>query len=559
VPDVEEIRADVDIVQKDIEVMRKVAEARQTLADKINKLTELTAKGNALKKDPFANALSTTGVADGESIIAILQEMGEYIKTPDDAPEGHLAKITTDDIWHQEAGAPVTLPDGTKGYSMPAIYRINAEGDVDEDTMVTPEVAGTQQVIDDSYEPLLSNSWNGTRFIGKNAGYLKALVGHGGQPIGLDHIPPAFPVVLSSAQKQELKKIAEPTTTSSLNKMLQQHLRENYRKATMSGKNPWEVSPGLFIRPKTDADALYEEMVTGSSSTPGSATAFFAAASVHGGTQYDPYRGFAPKGDLTLPVSVNDILSRGAYSEIQNYNKKHGIESNPYANFGKTIAPVIAEVVSRTRPGQNVTITASDIEKAKQSKSLGFKGEPVTAEGWKDLFARSEASQSEYIRASLVTEITGEDATPAPTDLFVMCGLNARDTQIFGSKMMANSTRLSQNNKTMFTQACLLEYNREALEAVVALSDALEEEAQATSAKNIIEMLPAFRDQVQNTILVLQNRIGQLQAQLDSLLKDRNQTLTDRQAVIEDYRQQIAKGAKAEVEALLMRISATNM
>jgi hypothetical protein len=568
VPDVEEIRADVDIIQKDIEVMRKVAEQRQILTDKINKLQELTTKGNVLKRDPFADAVSGTGVADGESIMAILKEMGEYIKTPDDAPAGHLGSVTTDDIWYQTAGDPVSLPEGGEGYLISPAYRINIDGKsrdgyerkISQDELMTPEVAGTQEVIDSSYEDLFGKSWNGVTFTGKGASYMQAMIGHGGQPLGLDHIPPAFKVVLSSGQQEQLKNLSASVTTpgspvvsASLSKALQDHLRQNYRRASMTGKNPWELAPGFFVRPMTEADKMFDEMVLSTRATPASKATFYAAAAAYSRSQYDPYRGFSANAEYTLPVNVNDVLTRGAFEAIEKYNKQNGISENPYANFGKSVAPVIGEVVERTRPGQHMVITAADIAAAAQKKSVSLNGNPLTSKEWEAMFARSAKAENDYIRASLTA------GTVQSTPLFVVFGLDEKDTRIFGTKMMANSTRLSQNNKTLLTQACLLHYNKEALEAVKGLSDALEELAQGTSEKNIVEMLPVFRDQAQNTILVLQNRIGQLQVQLDDLLKERHETLAARQEIIESYEKQIEKEAKAEVEAILMRLSATNV
>jgi hypothetical protein len=568
VPDIEEIRADVDIIQKDIEVMRKVAEQRQILTDKINKLQELTTKGNVLKRDPFAEAVSGSGVADGESIMAILEEMGEYIKTPDDAPAGHLGSVTTDDIWYQTAGDPEALPEGGTGYVISPAYRININSQtrdgynrsIDQDDLITPETAGTQEVVDSSYVELFGLSWNGVAFTGKGADYMKAMIGHGGQPLGLDHIPPAFKVVLSSGQQEQLKNLSasvsvpgSTVSSADLSRALQNHLRQNYRKASMAGKNPWELAPGFFVRPMTEADQLFEEMVLGPNATPGSKVAFYAAAAAYSKSQYDPYRGFSAKAEYALPINVNDMLTRGAFNAIEEYNKKRGASENPYANFGKTVAPIIADVVERTKPGQHMMITANDIAAASQKKGLSLNGNPATPEEWENMFARSAKAESDYIHARLTT---GE---VAKTPLFVVFGLDEKNTKVFGTKMMANSTRLSQNNKTLLTQACLLYYNKEALTAVKDLSDALEELAQSTSEKNIVEMLPVFRDQSQNTIMVLQNRIGQLQAQLDDLLKERHEALTTRQSIIEGYEKQIEEEAKAEVEAILMRLSATNV
>lgn len=552
VPDVEEIRQDVDIIQKDIEVMRKIGEARQLLTHRINQLQELTTKGNVFKQDPFANAVASGGVSDGNSIYKILEEMGQYMKEPDDAsniPDASTLDGVTTDVMRTNS-----TPQG----QAPAYYFKAADG-TELNTFVTPEEAGTKAGIDNAFESLLSLSYapeGGSKvgFTGKGAAFLQAMIGLGGRPLGMDHIPPVGRVLLSDAQKDRLRRMQNGSSTDDLSSLLQKHIRENYRQASMEGKNPWEIIPGVFVRPKTEADSLFEEMVIGPNATAGSQVAFYAAAAVYGNSQYDPCWGFSPKAEYTLPVNVNNMLSKGAYEAVEDYNRKHGGGSNPYANFGKSIAPVIAEIVGKTQAGQNLVITKADLDRASSMESVGFKSAPKTPQAWVDMFARSEKAEADYIRAA-----ASATATPASEDLFVLFGLNKRDTKIYGTKIMANSTRLSQNNKTLLTQVCLMEYNKNALKAVVDLVDALEQLGKSTSEKNIVEMLPVFRDNAQNQILVLQNRIGQLQAQVDDLLKERHEALAERQKTIEEYQKLIEENSKGQVEQILIRLSPVNV
>lgn len=532
-----EIRKDVDLMQKDIEIMRKIGEARQALTLKIAQLSELTAQGNVFKADPFADAVATTGIADnGSSINDILAEMGQYMKTPDDLSGDPGLDTVTKEKMVEESFAQNTEPAFKIEDTDASSTSSTATGLAD--TLVTPQEGGMAEVRS-KIESLFDNSWNGYGFTGKGAKYMQSMVGAGGRTLGLDYVPPIGSVVLSDRQKAILKGF------------LSQNVRENYRRVSKSGGNPWEVMPGLYVRPKTDADALYEEMVLGPNATAGSQTAFFAAAAVYAGSQYDPIRGFSAKAEYNLPVNINNMLSRGAYEAIDKYNRENGIPTteNPYGNFGKSIAPVISDIVMSSAPGRQLVITQKDLDRASTMKGISFNGAPSTADGWRDLFARSARAEEEFIRVAT----TG--STGAESDVFVVFGLNKGDTQTYNSKILESSTRLSQNNKTLLTQCCLLKYNQDALEKVIALEEALASLSSSATKENVVEMLPMLRESVQNTILVLQNRIGQLQAQIDSLLKDRHEALVQRQGVVEMYQKKIEDNSKGQVERLLMLAS----
>lgn len=532
-------------IQQDIQTMREIGEARQKLTLEITKLSELVNKGNVLKSDAFAKAVAdknvSSSVSGGDSITKILQEMGGYMKTPWDLTgDPGLDSVTQDQMATNSFSAGSDLT-----------FRFqDEEGGVQQDTLLVPSEAGISEVRA-KLESLFGRSWNGYGFVGKNAGYMQAMVGHGGRLLGFDYVPPVGNIALSETQRGRLKDLG----TSSLNDVLKNHLRQNYRRVTQSGGNPWEIIPGVYVRPRTEADALFEKMVLSPDATPGSEAAFYAAASSYSKTQYDPFWGFSENAELQLPVNVNEVLTRGAYTSVQEYLEEKGSDAtqNPYGNFGKSIAPVLASLVDNTPPGTNLLITASDLEKAEQTQGLSLKGTPTTPKEWREMFARSEATEAEYIRAA-----ASGATTPAvqPTILF---GLNTRDTKTYNSKIIANSTRLSQNNKTLLTQVCLLNYNQESLAAVIKLEEALARLSASATAQNVVEMLPMMRDNAQNTIMVLQNRIGQIQAQVDTLLKEKHEALADRQKIVEDYQGIIIENSKPAVERLMMLTAPTSL
>lgn len=531
-------------IQEDIQKMREIGEARQKLSLQITKLQELTTKGRVFKEDPFIDAVASKGV--GDSMTQILTEMGEYMSSPWDL-EG-TPGLSSDHESEMKNNSFST-------YTKPAYYMPNAPGAVagaTDSTLVTPSKAGMPDVLAD-YEKLFGFSWNGFGFVGKNAQYMQAMVGHGGRLLGFDYIPPVGSIALSETQKYRLQQIRKG---SAFNDILKNHISANYRRVTQSGGNPWEVSPGLYVRPKTEADELFEKMVLSNQATPGSEVAFYAAASSYSKTQYDPFWGFSEKAEFSLPTNANDVLTRGAYSAIQSYLSNSGAnqEENPYGNFGKAIAPVIADLVDKTPPGCNLLITEADLQQASQMNGLSLKGVPTTPEEWRSMFARSESAQKEYIRVAAAG--ISAPATPA---VMVLFGLNKSDTKTYNSKILANSTRLSQNNKTLLTQVCLLAYNQRALQAVSELETALTGLSQSATELNVVEALPVMRDNAQNTILVLQNRIGQLQAQVDSLLKDKYDALSERQSIVEMYQKIIVEESEGQVERIMMSTAPTTL
>lgn len=529
-------------IQEDIQKMREIGEARQKLSLQIAKLQELTTKGRVFKEDPFVDAVASKGV--GDSMNQILIEMGEYMSSPWDL-EG-TPGLSSD---HESEMKKNTFSASNKA----AYYVPNTSGGAGGDmTLQTPTDAGMPKVLAD-YESLFGFSWRGYGFVGKNANYMQAMVGHGGRLLGFDYIPPVGSIALSETQRYRLQQIQK---RSAFNNILKNHINANYRRVTQSGGNPWEVSPGLYVRPKTEADELFEKMVLSKQATPGSEVAFYAAASSYSKTQYDPFWGFSEKAEFSLPTNANDVLTRGAYSAIQAYLDKNGTsqEENPYGNFGKAIAPVIADLVDNAAPGCNLLITEADLQKASQMNGLSLKGVPTTPDEWRSMFARSEDAQKEYIRV-----VAAMPSAPPPSEVMVLFGLNKGDTKTYNSKILASSTRLSQNNKTLLTQVCLLAYNQKALQAVAELETALSNLSQSATELNIVEALPMMRDNVQNTILVLQNRIGQLQAQVDSLLKDKYEALSERQSIVEMYQKIIMEESEGQVERIMMNTAPTTL
>lgn len=521
-------------IQEDIQKMREIGEARQKLTLQITKLSQLTTKGDVFKEDPFVNAVATSGV---DSMTQILTEMGEYMTQPQDLlGDPGLDSVTEDQMATNSFSADTQLS-----------YKFD-----EANTLITPNEAGMSEVRN-KLESLFGLSYNGLGFVGKNANYMQSMIGHGGRPLNFDYIPPVGSISLSETQKSRLKNLR----SSAFNDVLRNHIRENYRRASQAGENPWEVAPGLYIRPKTEADALFEKMVLSEEATPGTEVAFYAAASHYSKTQYHPFWGFSENAELSLPINVNDVLTRGAYDAVQEYLSQKGadVSDNPYGNFGKSIAPIVAELVNKTAPGRNLVVTEADIERAAQSPGLSLKGVPSTPQEWRNMFARSEKAQNDYIRATT-------SGVPAPSDeeeIMVLFGLNKKDTKTYNAKLLANSTRLSQNNKTLLTQVCLLNYNQRALDAVVEMENALTGLSSSATELNVVEMLPMLRDNAQNTILVLQNRIGQLQAQVDSLLKDKHEALADRQKTIEQYQKIIIDESKAQVERIMMGTAPTSL
>jgi hypothetical protein len=546
-------------MQRDIEIMRRIGQKRQELTLSLARLEALAAAGQVFKNDPWAEAVATSGVT-GSSLEKIFKEMGSYGPKPldDNNLEGgvdvgkaNLQERAEGTMWGESFTA-----DGEYGLDVQA-----SEGSFS--TAVKP-----QDVIADvksAKQSLIGRSYNGYGFVGLGADYVENMVGVGGRIVSLDYVPPFGSVLLNPQQKQALKDILAAQVTS--------NIRKGYRGAGPGESNPFELAPGFIVRPLTEADSLYDKMVRFGS--PDTEAVFWASAAVYGGSQYDPTRGFSPEGKFRAPVNMNNVLSNGAYQAIQEYNEANGIASNPYGQFAKAVAPIVGGRLEATRPGAKVVITAEDVRRAEGGASQGLSstGIPSTPEEWIGVFARSKKAHSDWVKAAFAEGMpSGLNIGPAgvsagapaggvveASDVFVGMGLSRADTKEYTSRIMANSSRLSENNKSLLVSVLTAKYNQECLEKVVALEEELKGLGEGADVESIIETIPMMRQNAQNTILVLQNRLAQLQAQVEEQLESKHSTLVERQKIVQEYRDKISENGRGVVERVLSLASPTGM
>jgi hypothetical protein len=272
---------------------------------------------------------------------------------------------------------------------------------------------------------------------------------------------------------------------------------------------------------------------------------------------------------------MNNVLSNGAYQAIQEYNEANGIASNPYGQFAKAVAPIVGGRLEATRPGAKVVITAEDVRRAEGGASQGLSstGIPSTPEEWIGVFARSKKAHSDWVKAAFAEGMpSGLNIGPAgvsagapaggvveASDVFVGMGLSRADTKEYTSRIMANSSRLSENNKSLLVSVLTAKYNQECLEKVVALEEELKGLGEGADVESIIETIPMMRQNAQNTILVLQNRLAQLQAQVEEQLESKHSTLVERQKIVQEYRDKISENGRGVVERVLSLASPTGM
>ncbi len=609
-------------MQRDIEIMRRIGQKRQELTLSLARLEALTTQGNVFKDDPWARAVATSGVT-GTTLEKVFTEMGSYGKDPLDI--GNKLKKGGVDVgraWTATsidggAGMGVEQQDGQGGtmwgesFALEGEYGLDVQsGSSSYSTVTLPE--NVMEPVLGRKQSLLNLSYNDYGFVGLGARYMENVVGVAGRVVAMDYVPPFSNILLNDQQKDILKRI--------LNQRARGGAFSGYKAAT-GDSNPFEIYPGVIVRPRTEADTLYEKMVL--NGTPESESTFWASAAVYGGSQYDPARGFSPEGKFPVAVNMNDVLSNGGYSAVQEYNKQHGIATNPYGQFAKAVAPVLTDRLAQTKPGAKLVISAEDVrtgQAAGADQGLSSFGIPATTEEWIGVFARSKKVHGDWIKASAAlgdaprgrceygsliglssdTIVTtdfcdqdgdgvddryqtgpgippvrgdegrsrpdrtspgfpmtdGETGGPAPlsppsTEIFVGLGLSRADTREYTSKIMANSARLSENNMSLLMTVLTAKYNQECLEKVIALEEELKRLSDGADAESIIETLPMMRQNAQNTILVLQNRLAQLQAQVETQLQAKYAALNERQQIVQSYRDTIRDNGRGVVERLL--------
>lgn len=544
-------------MQRDIEIMRRIGQKRQELTRSLSQLEALSSTGQVFKNDPWAQAAATSGVT-GSTLEKIFKEMGSYGRKPLDArklEEG--IQVGSDGAAESPLSGGDTMR--SENFSVDGEYGLDVQGgEVEYSTVTKPQdVIGE---VNAAKQELIGQSYNGYGFVGLGAGYVENMVGTGGRLVSLDYIPPFGNIILNPQQKAKLRGI------------LGSRVKTGYRAATTGDRNPFEIVPGFIVRPRTEADNLYEKMVL--SGDAESSAVFWASAAVYGGSQYDPARGFSAEGKFKAPVNMNDVLSNGAYQAVQDYNESKGITVNPYGQFAKVVAPILTRRLGETKPGSKLVIRAEDVRRAEGINSDGSAavGIPSTPDEWIGVFSRSKKVHGDWIQAAFAEGLAGAigDAaserrvTPNPQsrgddDVFVGMGLSKTDTKEYTARVMANGSRLSENNKSLLVSVLTAKYNQECLEKVVALEEELKQLSDGADVESIIETLPMMRQNAQNTILVLQNRLAQLQAQVEEQLQAKHATLVERQSIVQEYRDRITNNGRGVVERVLSLASPTGM
>jgi len=548
-------------MQRDIEIMRRIGQKRQELTLALARLDALTAQGEVFKNDPWVEALAVQGLT-GSTIEKVFKEMGTYRTNPLDMGDKLDDGVT---IGQSRNGGPVGAQAQADDYNTNSTLYDQSflyDGEFGMDvrsgtnqwtTAVVPEdVMGP---VRRQLESLTGLSYNEYGFTGKNANYMPSVVGVGGRLIALDFVPPFANVMLNPQQKETLRQALKSSVRNG---------RSSYHQASTAQGNPFELAPGVFVRPRTEADDLYEKMVL--NGTPASEATFWASAAVYGGSQYDPTRGFSKEGKFAPAVNMNDVLSGGAYEAVERYNKSKGLTRNPYGQFAKAVAPILGDKLTGLEAGRKLHFTAEEVKKgeaAARSQGLSSLDIPSSPEEWKAVFARSEKAHGDWIKAQFAPLAGGSSTTSGqsgnreeePEAVFVGFGLGANDTREYTSKILANSTRLSENNKSLLISVLTVKYNQECLEKVVTLEEELKRLSDSADNESIIEVLPVMRQNAQNTILVIQNRIAQLQAQVEEQLKARHDTMVQRQEIVESYRKKISETGMGQIERLLSLLS----
>jgi hypothetical protein len=555
-------------MQRDIEIMRRIGQKRQELTLELARLEALTAQGEVFKNDPWVEALTTQGMT-GTTIEKIFKEMGSYGHSPLDKGNMLDGGVTLGSSRNQETGdqgnglnTDATLHDQSFIYDGEFGLHVQTGTNSWNNAVLPQEV---MEGVVANLQSLTGLSYNSYGFTGVNADYMPNVVGVGGRIIALDFVPPFANVMLNNDQRETLRGAIGGTAMFG---------REHYRRATAAGRNPFEIAPGIIVRPRTEADALYEKMAALGQGTPESEAIFWASAAVYGGSQYDPARGFSKEGKFTPVVNMNDVLSGGAFSAVEKYNKSQGLTHNPYGQFAKTVAPILGAKLTGLEAGRKIHFTAEDVrrgEAASKAQGLSSIDIPSSPEEWKGVFARSEKMHNDWIKAQFVdlpvtnnissnqTSTPSQSPTQNAADIFVGIGLGPNDTREYSSKILANSTRLSENNKSLLVTVLTVKYNQECLAKVVELEEELKRLSDSADNESIIEVLPMMRQNAQNTILVLQNRIAQLQAQVEEQLKSRHETMVNRQEIVKEYRDKITETGMAQIERLLSLLSPSGL
>lgn len=455
--DTTEIAGYTGNMDKNVANMRQVMSARQQLIVAVAKMNLLVTQGRVIQQDPLGdgeinsmeNAVSSVfdagGVAAG-SLPGAQGYSGSGYGSGQSFNPGEVGRV---------GGINGVL--GTSGSSGGIVGSV---GNIAQGNASSGDIIGVVQGVLSMFGSNVSDlSFNGSSFSGMNSQNIDNIMGHMGRVISLDRQVPQTVQAVPYYYKDRI--IGSATAVSNDGQ-------------TLNLDVPKKIADGFYLRKEAPYDGAYVKMVERGNG--GSNMQFFAAISEGDVVTYDPTSGTAPQGyGFKTSVNMNDALSSGAYGAVASYNARMGGGANPYADFARTIAPVLGDATKGQEPNTVVAISQNTIEAGAEAapvKLTGF-GKVADARNSKEKI-RFIAALKPFAQPSAAEYFSDYQAASAIEDIVAVFAPPEREGGELMSKIDASDGRIKQNSSLIIMNQLMLGYSKEVLQASVNLRNELQ-------------------------------------------------------------------------------------
>lgn len=414
-----------------------------------------------------------------------------------------------------------------------------------------------------------------TNVVGNVFAFAENTVGYNGVPLNFQQLPPSYMYPVSNNVAGQLGMLANNFQKGPNFNQVLDGLMDNLSPAGQIIDGAGQVlngaaeitdaakgllGDGLYIRKLTPEDNAYYAMVQ--KGTARSTVAFYAANTNAYGSEYHPFSGYTKGKILNKNFNLNNTLSAGAYASVERFNKIHGHEGNPYSNFAKGLAPVLAKSYTGV-VGKNYVPDMNMLRAARDASPIDFNKFPkITSyeynslddgeKGVRKVFAMLENQIESQNRNILnpfapaktnkgfamldrltpkfnttVSYFPAQGAPAAGGQSGLILTLTNKEQQEYNAYMAAGNTRISQIAVMSSINSMMLQYSKKVLTAVNKLRDDLKQQADNMTEDNAIESIPMMIQNCSNMSVVMNQMCADYTIEIERLMETKDAVLRD--------------------------------
>ena len=543
------------MIQSDTQHMRAVLDQRQGLIKSVGQLQLLMQYGLAVTQDDVSGQIVTALEEMMKDPISAAKKAGDFKIGNTDFSSG-INQLSNMASTASSAGSFLSGLGGSGGGSGLSGLSGELGGILNNGANVSSLLNSGSSIsgLGDALNPLTGGLGNVTSMVsqfvgqvnqmwqvfGSNIGFAEDMIGLGGTSISLDRQPPMAMMGIAGSSASHLQDLQQGVqqAASPFKSMLSETstLLGNTNEAASAVSHLF--GNGMYVHKAQPLDNAYYALVQNGSAQ--SQMAFFASVNYGGGAYYDPRTGALQPGmALNRKLNLNDTFTGGAYTTMDNFNKRNNLKGNPYGDFAPGIASALQKEWSPT-PGTRYSPDIKFLERAKEMKPMDLLHFPKIAVFDAGSLNRRTGGRSPAMLAlmnpfgSFGGKMSGfrqvADAAPTTTvgsDTVVLT-LTTEEQSEYEAHIAASDVRLAQIAVMAGINNLMLQYTRKVLVSLQNLRDALQKTAGQMNDATAVESVGMMLLNCNNMLVLLNQQIADYALSLERLMSERNGELTAR-------------------------------